>query len=219
MTGGAITANTGTSCGLEIGGYANTAEMSGGEISMHANGSGVIVNRYFTMSGGTISGNRCSIFCDTQNSSFVMTGGTISGNTGDPGSGVYLGYGKITIDGIVTISDPIACEGWNGNNNTIYLGSNFDPSDENFKPNEKIRINVMAMNSGGFNASWGSTAGKVLIKGGTAEAPSAVSQERFGKFVGGNAFESVAPGAASKGGIVSLTLNGSSQGVAKWTAQ
>jgi hypothetical protein len=64
-----------------------------GGVFVGANGS-------FTMSGGTISGNRSGgVFVSASTGSFTMNGGTISGNSDGNGGGVYVAGGVFSMNG------------------------------------------------------------------------------------------------------------------------
>jgi hypothetical protein len=214
MTGGAIKNNNGK--GLHITGPV-TAVMSGGEISGHTTGDGYgVENRSsnFTMSGGTIKDNTIGVY--NYNAPFTMTGGTIRDNTGAMGGGMRFtggdNSGAFYVSGNVTISNNgVGLEGspTAEYNTIIYIGSNFNPTGN-------IVIDVCSVDADEFGGSWGSTDGNVFLQGGTPDNPTPVTVQQVAKFTGGKACESYGF-SVEKGGKLSLSLNGSSFGVAKWT--
>jgi hypothetical protein len=141
---------------------------------------------------------------------FTMTGGTIT-KDGSPNTGVWLNTrtAEFIIDNPVTLSNVFVSVAGNSNGNvsTVYLGGNFDSA-------EPIKINLYASNENIFNVSWGSTTGGVFLKSLPIEDPTGITQTQLDKFVLNGAYI----GTAEKPGTISLNLNGSNYGVAKWTA-
>jgi hypothetical protein len=252
MTSGAIK-NTTVDNGVYL--YGNiTAVVSGGEISGHTTSSGYGVSLVgesthftvsggavisgnkigvnnsggsFTMSGGTISNNVVGV--DIADAPFTMSGGTISNNTAPIGGGIRFrtetaNSGAFYVSGNVTIANNgvglDASDSYSAITNTIvYIGSGFNPVGT-------IAIDVYSIEASEFDASWGSVAGNVFLKGGTAEAPTAVTSDQLAKFIPGKAAASgymddnYTLTEEKTGGSLSIlpALNSEGFGVAKWTA-
>jgi hypothetical protein len=209
MSAGAIKNNTGTGLSLNYNSV-GSASMSGGEIS--ENGGYPISfseNSGFTMSGGFITNNNGGINIIT-NRFFVMTGGVIEGNTKSPSShpGLTAGrYGKIFLNGDVTIKDPVYIWG-NASNEIgeIFLGPNFNPI-----PN--ITISICAANAEYFANVWNGK--QVIFKGGTQGNETTIGQQDWdnkwkNKFQAGAAYNNnttISETYIKGGGHVEITRN------------
>jgi hypothetical protein len=211
---GAIKNNTGVGGGgipLSLSG-GSTALMEGGEISGHVR-EGVNVfgtAASFTMSGGTISGNKQGV---SVTGTFTMSGGEISGNgTGTGVSGVNLNTvtASLILNGSVTIKDPVNVYRSN-THGIIYLGSGFSLSD-GVGP---IVLNIGA-SSASFITQWADTNSKVL-QGGNIGAVTAITNAQFKMFEAGQGYKNSTFTSLMTGGAVVLTLE-DGYGVAKWVA-
>jgi hypothetical protein len=241
MTGGSIKNNTGS--GLDLG--RGTGTMSGGEISGHTSGDGYGVNisstegRFtmsgnavisdntigvyqtgnsgasFTMTGGTIADNVTRGVASMAGTTFTMTGGTIS-KSGSPNTGIWLNSSNTVcvFDGTVTLSNVSVSVGGGstGNVSTIYLGGNFGIT----HPSDPIKIDLYGSNTTNFNGSWGSANGGAFLKGLPTASPTAITADQLAKFTRGKAYQGTSLTELS--GTVSLELNSSNFGVAKWAA-
>jgi hypothetical protein len=213
MSGGEISGYTDATngCGVQINGVSTVFTMSEGTIKENTKGlSFDAVNPTFiTISGGTISNNGTGISFKNQGC-ITMTGGTtITNNTI---AGIYAPIVNIVLDGPVEISNNPINFLVTTTYAYIYLGSNF--STEN-----PITVNLVGSNNANFNSYWGSAGGGVLLKGGTPDAPSGITEDQRSKITLGKAYYGTSilteiPGTGM------LTLQESTNfGLAKWTAQ
>jgi hypothetical protein len=229
MSGGEISGHTGgLGYGVHIASFEGRFTMSGnavisgntvGVYSGQSSTSNINSDSPFTMTGGTIENNEVGVY--NFNVPFTMTGGTIRNNTALIGGGIRFVGGKNSgafyVSGNVTIfNNGVGLDGSTTAqyNTIIYIGDSFNPAGN-------IAIDGYSYNASDFNNTWGSTSGKVFLKGGTAASPTTVTAQDVAKFAAGKVCDTYGAqynfSTEKTGGTLSLSLNDSNFGVAKWT--
>jgi hypothetical protein len=215
MNGGSVSGNHGRLRGGGVSMYGGSLTMNGGGVSGNTTGGeggGVYVYNgdSFTMSGGSVSGNRNSagkngggVYVEG-GAAFTMSGGSVSGNSaGYRGGGVYVDQGAFEMSGGSVSGNTTGGE---GGGVYVYDGA-FTMSGGSVSGNSAANSDGggVSLAGGTFNMSGGSVGGNSAQYGGGGVFVSSGAFNMSGGSVSGNTIGDGGGGVGMNGGSFSMT--------------